>query len=102
MTKIVPNYSAAIQATLGTPVVLRIKVGEDGKIFLDKDPQGTPIKFAYIEQSSGSPEYDELVKTMIEQWEFEPATRRGIKVAAVVKITVTIDDSKKNSRQQQE
>ena len=73
-----PEYPAeALAAGKEGRVVLRVKVGADGR-----------VQAASVQRSSGHAEFDQAALTAVRRWQFRPATRTG--VATAIEIAVPI------------
>ncbi|HHW4682105.1 MAG TPA: energy transducer TonB [Xylella sp.] len=70
-------------AGIGGRVVLKVKVG----------PQGKPIEINVM-QSSNQPALDTSAQDHVRQWEFKPATHNGQAITQTIQVPVTFNPPK--------
>ncbi|MBI5759404.1 MAG: TonB family protein [Planctomycetales bacterium] len=82
-----PDYPAeALAAGKEGRVVLRVKVGADGR-----------VQTASVQRSSGHAEFDQAALTAVRRWQFRPATRMGVSIAKEIAVPVRFEIRDENS-----
>ena len=84
-----PDYPAeALAAGKEGRVVLRVKVGADGR-----------VQAASVQRSSGHAEFDQAALAAVRRWQFRPATRMGVAIAKEIAVPVRFEIRDVNPKQ---
>jgi protein TonB len=84
-----PDYPAeALAAGKEGRVVLRVKVGADGR-----------VQSASVQRSSGHAEFDQAALAAVRRWQFRPATRAGVSIAKEIAVPVRFEIREENANQ---
>jgi protein TonB len=84
-----PEYPAeALAAGKEGRVVLRVKVGADGR-----------VQAASVQRSSGHAEFDQAALAAVRRWQFRPATHMGVAIAKEIAVPVRFEIRDENPNQ---